>query len=164
LTAALNEIRENLVAFGEVHLRVFGASMAPAILPGDMVSIQRADISEISVGEVVMYCRDGRIFVHRVVSRKSSVAGASLITRGDRLGYEDSPISSIELLGRAVCLERHGRRMAVASQKEHPLLLSLFRASDNVTYLYIRLFSLWARGTNAEVSGKNAGGAIQCRM
>ena len=57
-------------AFGEVRLRVFGTSMVPSILPGDLVLIQRANLHEISAGEVVLFLQNGRLFVHRVVDRK----------------------------------------------------------------------------------------------
>src|SRR5579862_8360555 len=93
--------------FGEVRLRVFGISMVPAILPGDVVSVRRAIAKEISVGEAVLYCRGGRLFVHRVVDRTSPANGDGsdeprLITRGDRMRREDSPVAPSELLGRVV--------------------------------------------------------------
>src|SRR5215469_17340801 len=93
--------------FGEIRLRVFGTSMAPAILPGDLVLVRRAGLDEISAGDLVLFGRDGRFFVHRTVRRMlASVpdgAGEShLITRGDRLQHDDPPVSSSALLGRVV--------------------------------------------------------------
>ena len=41
--------------FGEVRLRVFGTSMAPAILPGDLVSIHQASLLDISAGTPVVH-------------------------------------------------------------------------------------------------------------
>src|SRR5580700_9072625 len=80
--------------FGVVRLRVFGTSMAPAILPGDLLSIERASLNEISMGDVVLFQQRGRFFVHRVVDcKRTAVAGTHektcLITRGDRLGHDD---------------------------------------------------------------------------
>jgi signal peptidase I len=158
VTTTAQEIRENLAVFGQVRVRAFGSSMVPALLPGDLISIQRADISEIAVGEVVMYARDARIFVHRVVDRKCGTNGTFLVTRGDRLGYDDSPVCSVELLGRASALERNGRVTAIPRLTEHPILLAIFRASDRATYAYIRLVSLWTR--RAEISGANADGVL----
>src|SRR4029077_19703438 len=76
--------------FGELRLRVFGTSMVPSILPGDFVSIRRASLRDISPGEVVLFLRKGRLFVHRVVDRKMAATAntpeeSCLITRGDRL-------------------------------------------------------------------------------
>src|ERR1700730_5169856 len=78
--------------FGGVRLRVFGTSMVPAILPGDLISVQRAIMTEISNGEIVLYARDGRMFAHRVVDRMDSPKGSLLIARGDRYRHNDPPI------------------------------------------------------------------------
>ena len=63
--------------FGEVRLRVFGTSMVPAVLPGDQILIQRATLEEILPGEIAVFLRAGRLFVHRVVDRKIMNAAAS---------------------------------------------------------------------------------------
>src|ERR1700676_5350556 len=88
--------------FGEVRLRVFGTSMVPSILPGDLISVQRAGVSEISSGEIVLYLREGRLFAHRMVALDANSEHARLITRGDRLLHNDPPVSSAELLGRVI--------------------------------------------------------------
>src|SRR5260370_12802327 len=68
--------------FGVVRLRVFGTSMVPSILPGDLVSIHRASLNDISPGEVVLFLQKGRLFVHRVVDRR--VAGSAARPPGPR--------------------------------------------------------------------------------
>jgi hypothetical protein len=85
--------------FGSVRLRVFGTSMVPSILPGDVISVRRADISEITSGQIVLYSRAGRLFAHRVVAGIGSPEEPLLVTHGDRLTHDDFPISSNELLG-----------------------------------------------------------------
>src|SRR5260370_5992669 len=103
--AACGLAGEVVRTFGEIHLRVFGTSMVPSILPGDLISVQRAGLSEISRGEIVLYAREERLFAHRVVARVGSNDDPRLITRGDRLSYNDPPISSCELLGRVVSVQ-----------------------------------------------------------
>src|ERR1700730_2178558 len=102
--------------FGEVRLRVFGTSMVPSILPGDLVTIQRTSLKDISPGEVVLFLQKGRLFVHRVVAQKVAATADSpsqscLITRGDRLRHDDPPVSSVELLGRVFSIERNNRKV-----------------------------------------------------
>src|SRR5579862_270740 len=92
--------------FGEVRLRVYGTSMVPSILPGDLISVQHAAVHEISTGEIVMYSRDGRMFVHRVVDLIGGGTDGRLITRGDRLCHNDPPVSSTEMLGRVTSVGR----------------------------------------------------------
>jgi signal peptidase I len=139
---------EVIRTFGEVRLRVFGTSMVPAMLPGDLVTVRRATMDEISAGEVVLFAQNGRLFVHRVVSQKAIVpAGktedACLATRGDRLHHEDPPVSSLELLGRVISLERDNRKIALEMREPRGTFARLLRASDRATYLYVRMFAGW---------------------
>ena len=135
--------------FGEVRLRVFGTSMVPSILPGDLVSILRVGLSEISSGEIVLYSRAGRLFVHRVVACMNSAEQPILITRGDGLDHNDLPVSSAELLGRVTSIQRGDgrgeRQVEFAAQPfgAHSLLLRALWSSVRAPYLYLRLAALW---------------------
>lgn len=143
LTCGLAE--ELVRRFGEVRLRVFGTSMLPSIFPGDLIYVQRAAISEISSGEIVLYSRQGRLFAHRVIACGGSAAQPLLITRGDRLRHDDSPVSSSELLGRVTSVgrgEHYVKPSAQASKSNEPLL-RLLQLSDRATYVYLRLTLLW---------------------
>jgi hypothetical protein len=135
-------------SFGQVRLRVFGTSMVPAILPGDLVSIHRACLQDISLGEVVLFLREGRLFVHRVVGRKIAVNASDpdeplLITRGDRLRHPDPAVSAPELLGRVVSIERDRREVKLPARGSNPLLVRLLLSSDRITSLYLRLAACW---------------------
>jgi signal peptidase I len=137
--------------FGEVRLRAFGTSMAPAILPGDLISIQRAGLRDISPGEVVLFSQDNRLFIHRVVSQsvismRNYPGEPCLITRGDRLGHDDPPVISSELLGRVISIQRGNRQAKPVAQpgRLNRLMTRLLRSSDRTTYLYIRL-AAWLR-------------------
>lgn len=134
--------------FGEVRLRVYGTSMAPSILPGDIVSIAQANLENVAPGEVVSFLQGGRLFVHRVVRcdapAKDQLADASqLITRGDRLQHEDPPVSGTELLGRVVDVERGGRKVKLLPQRSNSLIARLLQSSDRATYLYVKAVSFW---------------------
>jgi signal peptidase I len=134
--------------FGEVRLRVFGTSMVPSILPGDLVSIRSASLHDISPGEVVLFFQKGRLFVHRVVDRKVVATAGSpgepcLITRGDRLRHTDPPVSAPELLGRVVSIERDNREVELLSIGSNDLIARLLQSSDRMTYLYLRLAACW---------------------
>jgi signal peptidase I len=141
-------VGEVVLTFGEVRLRVFGTSMVPAILPGSLVSVDRANLSNISVGEIVLYSRDGRLFAHRVVARSAESEKPSLITRGDRLRYNDPPITSAEFLGRVTCLQDNkGRTRQDGLSASQPklrerIVLGILKRSDLATSAYLRLSSL----------------------
>jgi hypothetical protein len=118
--------------------------MVPAILPGDVLSIRRASLGEISAGEAVLYARTGRLFVHRVVDRISAATADGpeelrLVTRGDRMRRDDFPVSPSELLGRVVTIERDDRRVEFPACASSSLVARALRSSDLFTAFYLRL-------------------------
>jgi signal peptidase I len=148
-TLACSLAGEVVRRFGKVRLRVFGTSMLPSILPGDLISVQRAGLSGISSGEIVLYSREGRLFAHRVVGRAGSREDSQLITRGDRLSHNDPPVSSSELLGRVTSIEcgdgrGHWRaRPAARLNTRQQMIVRILRTSDRAAYLYLRLVGHW---------------------
>jgi signal peptidase I len=148
--------------FDELRLRVFGTSMAPSVLPGDLVLIQRADLEEIEVGEIAMFRHRGRLFVHRVVDRKvmpvdGSATETCLITRGDRQRDNDAPVFSSELLGRVISIERGNRNVHVMANRSNRLIARLLQFSDKVISVYLLLAACWelspSGGTNVQCDG-----------
>lgn len=125
--------------FGSVRIRVLGTSMAPAILPGDVLSVEQADAAQVSPGEIVVFARPGRIVAHRVVAKRSEPGGV-LITQGDRLRREDDPVSRNELIGRVTQLERRGTKIGVPSGTgmRWRMVCRFLRFSDLATSLYLR--------------------------
>lgn len=87
-------------SFGRVRLRVSGTSMAPGIRPGDLLSVERAKLKEISAGQVVVFSREGRLIAHRVIAKTENAGETCLVTRGDRRWRNDAPVSSAEVVGR----------------------------------------------------------------
>jgi signal peptidase I len=153
--------------FGQIRLRVVGTSMVPSILPGDLISVQRAVAAEISSGESVLYVRDGRMVVHRVVGRTGSheqpfaAQGESfLITRGDRLRRSDPPVSSSELLGKVISIQRGGREAKTISQPGGFAcpLVCLLQFSDRATCIYLKMASLWEMLAARTFSRRRHGG------
>src|SRR3979411_594406 len=147
--------------FGTICLRVFGTSMVPSVLPGDLISVQRASVSEISPGEIVLYMREGRLFAHRVVGYTGGYQrhdDSYLITRGDRLSHNDPPVSSSELLGRVTsiqCVDGIGYRQVRSSGRQsaaEQIMVRVLQISDHATYLYLRLNRYWRRIFSGEAT------------
>ena len=102
---------EILNSTGQSKLAVTGASMLPAIWPGDVLEVHRQAASEISLGDVVLFARHGGFAAHRVVEKVTGPERTLLITRGDALRAADPPVSPEELLGRVTAILRGGRRL-----------------------------------------------------
>jgi len=108
-TAKRSLAAEVLRSSGELRLRATGASMLPAIWPGDILTVRAADAGGVKPGEIVLYGRDDRFVIHRVVENR----GGLLITRGDAVPKNDPPVSAGELLGRVVSIERASSEIPV---------------------------------------------------
>src|SRR6476659_1372714 len=81
---------------GTVRVRVSGQSMLPTLWPGDVLTIESKHLADAKPGDVVLYDRDGRFFVHRLVSK--SAENASFVTRGDCMMETDPGVPAESFL------------------------------------------------------------------
>lgn len=84
---------------GSLRLRVYGESMLPTIWPGDVVEIASCSLESVKRGEIVLAMRDGRLFLHRFLSK---CAPDGFLLRGDSMPGCDSSFPAEALLGRLV--------------------------------------------------------------
>jgi len=84
--------------------------MLPSIWPGDIACVSR--VVAYRPGDVVLFSRNGRLFVHRVVE----MSGGAVVTRGDSMLDADPPVALSDVLGRVESIERGGSRVAVAER------------------------------------------------
>jgi hypothetical protein len=92
---------------GKLRLQVTGWSMLPTIWPGDTLLIERAEASSVSIGDIVLISRDGRLMAHRLVSKRMDKA--ELVTRGDGMESADPATDNSNLLGKVTLIVRNGR-------------------------------------------------------
>jgi signal peptidase I len=114
----LNPIAAKMRANGSVNFRVLGASMFPWIRSGDLVFVRKFAYEQASRGDVVLFERGERLFVHRVIKVAVTAAGAGqrvLITKGDALDREDGPVARAEFLGRVIRVHRGNRHIDMES-------------------------------------------------
>jgi len=100
---------ETLRAGDSIRVQVLGSSMLPSIWPGDVVSIDKVLVAEITRGDIVVCERDDRFFVHRLLRKCDSKDEIRWETRGDSMPQNDPPFSEGQLLGRVSAIFRSGR-------------------------------------------------------
>jgi signal peptidase len=139
-----NLVSEAVRKFGRIRLRVSGASMLPAMRPGDLLTVESASLNEISPGEIVVFARSGRLVCHRVTAIAGNAREPLLATRGDRARRDDPLVSSSELLGRVTQIERGNRRVRLRTRltAAEQVICRLLRVSDRATSLYLRVTAL----------------------
>lgn len=97
---------------GKLRLQVTGWSMLPSIVPNDTLMIERATSEHISVGDIVLFRRDARLFAHRVVAKAvpaQQMDSPQIITRGDGMPQPDPMVRETELLGKVNFIVRNGK-------------------------------------------------------
>ena len=88
--------------------------MWPWMRSGDIVHISPAE--RVSVGDVVLYERGQRWFIHRLIRLESNTDGQQrLILRGDALRVDDAPVAPEQVLGCVSKIERGSRLIPVDS-------------------------------------------------
>jgi hypothetical protein len=96
----------------KLHFRARGVSMGPFIRHGDVVEIQAVDPARVRHGDVILFQdREGHVFAHRVLRLVRADEREVLITKGDALAQCDGPVSTGQLLGRVMAVERGRRRI-----------------------------------------------------
>jgi hypothetical protein len=91
---------------GMLRLTAFGCSMLPTLFPGDILTIQAEPLAEIEKGDVVLFARQGRFFIHRNLRSVQRGSEMLLLTRGDAMPHADEPVTAAELLGKIIRFER----------------------------------------------------------
>jgi len=116
-SALISGLATTLTSRGFVCLRVHGSSMLPWMRPGDLLMVERVESSQIAVGDVVLFAREARLFVHRVIHR-SAPGCPLLVTKGDAVDQADAPLSRVELLGRVSSILRGRRQILLDSPQQ----------------------------------------------
>jgi hypothetical protein len=94
-----------------VQFHATGASMAPAILDGDTITVEPVDAERLRRGDVVLALRGSAVVAHRLVRRaRRRDSESELVLRGDAADGDDAPVPAIDVLGRVVEIERAGVR------------------------------------------------------
>ena len=82
--------------------------MLPTLWPGDVLTVHSVRPEQVEPGEIVLYMRQDRFFIHRIVSQNLTQGEAFLVTRGDSMAENDPPIASRDLLGKVMEVHRSG--------------------------------------------------------
>ena len=133
---------------GEVRLKVTGASMLPAIWPGDVITVRRCEVSELRPGQIALYHREGKLTAHRI----KRISRDHLVTRGDSVLSFDAPVSPLGIVGQVVTILRNGRYFDPDQSFWHRVVSSVLRRSDFCTRIILLLGGRLRRAGDVPVS------------
>ena len=165
-----NLAAEILQAAGKVTLAARGYSMLPALWPGDLLHIEAISFDRVRPGDIVLYRRWERFFIHRVLckSNKAESDRPSLVTRGDSMTGFDAPVFPEELLGRVVSVQRTSGQFFPAPRcsKARRVLGLMLGASNRLRSVVLRWHSWRTRPMKDSVASTSPvrRGAISRRV
>ena len=107
---------ELLRAGHQVKFKAPGDSMHPTICDGDLITVEPQKPSDVCVGDIILYYHENGVVAHRVVNIQAPQSAApgthhQLLLRGDAAIKDDDPVSSEQILGKVVSIERNGRQI-----------------------------------------------------
>lgn len=139
-------------AVGESRLRVTGASMLPAIWPGDLITVQHRAWSDLRPGQIVLYRREGRLIAHRILS----VSNGRMITKGDSLVAVDLPVDESEIIGQVVVISRGTRSVATEQKLWQRMSSSILSRSDFLMRAVLSIHRRMHGTLGAQASGERS--------
>jgi hypothetical protein len=144
-------VAEVLRTNGKVTLAARGHSMLPTLWPGDLLTVVTTTFEQVHPGDIVLYQRSERFFIHRVMRKLAGSDRPSLVARGDSMSGFDAPVLPEELLGKIVSVQRASHRHVptrVCSKSRRILGLAL-GASDRLRSAALRWHS-WRTGIKTD--------------
>ena len=99
-------------AEGDVSLPVLTGSMAPSILPGDVLLVRPRPGCRVHAGDVAVFLKSGKVTAHRVVFAFRLRSRAFLLEKGDANRFAEA-LDQGAVLGVVEAIERRGARMPI---------------------------------------------------
>ena len=99
-----------------IVLNTVGASMAPLIRPGARVEIECVPISDIRIGDIILFERSGGLVLHRVIQKSRGASGIVFTEKGD-FQVVGSRVREEFVLGRVTQIQNGERVIDPTSRK-----------------------------------------------
>ncbi len=139
----LNEGSKKLLAGGlNVHINTRGSSMFPLIRTGDKITI--SPDKKLCIGDIIVFKKNDMMLGHRLVKVFEKNGIRYYQTRGDSLFSLDEPVTSDQILGKVIKIERKNvsfaRRILLLA---HPIM-KFTMMNAFVVVLLIRLREIFS--------------------
>lgn len=99
----------------EVPIKVHDHSMAPVIVPGDLMVFGPSSLEATRAGDIVLYRLRDRAVARRVLRKTIKNGEAVFITKSLSSSQIDQPIRVASVMGRLLHVERKGKRIKARS-------------------------------------------------
>ncbi|MGH9591558.1 MAG: signal peptidase I [Bryobacteraceae bacterium] len=145
-----DQVAEAIRARGAVHLRVFGGSMMPWVRPGDILTVRHVEPARLHPGDIILYFRAGRMFVHRLLRVYRKGGRLFFLAKGDAMPRADAPVEESGVLGRISTVQRGRRLLNLDSPSQKRAARLLAKISPASRYYYPAGRLAWRLVSSAE--------------
>lgn len=101
-------LNQRIREYGYIIVPATGFSMYPFIRQGDQCRFQRMAISQVSIGDVILFTVGERLIAHRLQRRELRSESPAIWCKGDVNLLADPPIKWTEVIGVLTSIERAG--------------------------------------------------------
>lgn len=148
LTGELYQLTGDLLADNhQVKLKVGGYSMFPFLRDGDIITLQKCDVSEIAPGDIIVFRSGKKWIAHRLIRIDNESGQTFLHCRGDTCKNYDTPFTPDSLVGKVVSFSRKGKEKNLASPVNKGKMRNSLQSSGlfhslriMILHLYLLLF------------------------
>ncbi len=98
--------------------------MAPLILPGDKILIQKITPEKVSFGDIFVFKYGGDLIVHRLIRIRQTEKGIFFYEKGDTEFY-GRLIPARTVIGKVIAIERRGKILNLDSVPSHITSMAL---------------------------------------
>lgn len=102
----------------QLKLKVGGFSMFPFLRAGDVITIQKCSVEDVSRGDIIVFRKANKWVAHRLINAESSGSETILITRGDSCKKYDAPVTSESFVGKVISYSRNGKEKIIVNRKK----------------------------------------------
>ena len=107
-------IKEEIARGKEVTLQIATGSMRPLIRPKDSVIVKGGKVSGLQSGDIILFERNTRLYVHRLLIKQYHNGEVILLSKGDNTLVMDKSISAEQFLGKVVKVKRNQKVINLA--------------------------------------------------
>jgi signal peptidase I len=127
----LLEFSDLLLSADLFSFRVASWSMFPTLRKGDQLTIEAATPSQLRIGDLILFHRQGQLICHRLVALDETRPVPRLITKGDAVTKPDEPLGPDRVLGKVVHIRTTGWLMG-------PLRFALHHTAERLMRRIVR--------------------------
>jgi len=102
-------LQSELVAGRDVMVRIASYSMAPALQPGDRLTVSPVEVCRLVPGVIILFQKGGDFVAHRIRRICNEAGVLRFVTRGDHSPFADRSLDREAILGYVRAVERKGQ-------------------------------------------------------